>query len=234
MYGSTDRILGFYAGVFEVTAPNVRTRRLHTLRQLGESMAEARRVKDFWTHVLVVLEGNHYDIPFAMLYSIVDTDDADATSQASDSTISLKSCLLEGAIGIPDGHPSTPARLDLKRSKEGFIPAFREAMRTRMPTMLHTRNIFGCLLIGINPRRAYDDDYETFISMLNRQLATSLASLLLFEDELRRNRNAAELAELQREKLSEQLALQASRMRRMTELSPLGMYDCPWMTNIWA
>jgi hypothetical protein len=35
---------------------------------------------------------------------------------------------------------------------------------------------------------------------------------------------AAELAELQREKLSEQLALQASRMRRMTELSPLGMY----------
>jgi hypothetical protein len=224
MYGGTDRILGFYAGVFEVTAPNVRTRRLQTLRQLGESMAEARHVKDFWSHVLVVLEGNHFDIPFAMLYSIVDTDDADATSQASDSTISMKSCLLEGAIGIPDGHPSTPARLDLKRSHEGFIPAFREAMRTRVPTMLNTRNdtlpaellegiqwradgdpckeaiiipvrpttgesIFGFLLIGINPRRAYDDEYKAFISMLNRQLATSLAALLLFEDELQRNRS---------------------------------------------
>jgi PAS domain S-box-containing protein len=62
------------------------------------------------------------------------------------------------------------------------------------------------------------------VHMLNRQLANSLASFLLFEEEVRRNRNAAEVATLQREHLSQQLEVQASRMRRMTELSPLGMY----------
>lgn len=80
------------------------------------------------------------------------------------------------------------------------------------------------LLLGINPRKAYDQEYRSFTVMLNRQIATSLASVLLFEDEMRRTKLVAELATLQREQLSQQLQLQTSRMRRMTELSPLGMY----------
>jgi PAS domain S-box-containing protein len=73
--------------------------------------------------------------------------------------------------------------------------------------------VFAFLLIGIHPRRAYDDDYKSFAAMLNRQLATSLASVLLFEGESRRSTQ-----------LSQQLELQSNRMQRMTELSPLGMY----------
>ncbi|CAI6252117.1 unnamed protein product [Periconia digitata] len=259
VYGGTDRILGFWNAPFETTYQMINSRRLQTLRHLGEKLAETRSVKHFWTCVLEGLEENHYDIPFALLYSIADSDDADTASHSSDSTISLKSCFLEGSIGIPDGHPAKPRKLDLKRSTEGFVPAFREAMRTREPTILHTRNgslpedlidgirfrghgdpckeaiiipvrptngenIFAFLLIGINPRRAYDEDYKIFAHMLNRQLATSLASFLLFEEEVRRNKIAAEAATLEREALSQQLELQASRMRRMTELSPLGMY----------
>lgn len=152
----------------------------------------------------------------------------------------MKSCILEGVIGIPEGHAAAPPKLDLKRSKEGFIPAFREAMRTREATILHRRNgtfpdeltegiewrgygdpckeaiiipvrptngenISAFLLIGVNPRRAYDDEYKAFIYMLNRQLANSLASLLLFEEEVRRTQHAAEMAALQREHLSQQL-----------------------------
>jgi PAS domain S-box-containing protein len=232
---------------------------MHMLRYLGECHNATRTVKDFWKRTLDGLHHNHYDVPFALLYSIADSDDADSASHSSDSTISLKSCLLEGSIGIPAGHPACPKKLDLKRSQEGFVPAFREAMRTREPTTLQTRdgtlpesllegiqwrgygdpckeaiifpvrptngeNVFAFLLIGINPRRAYDEDYKAFAAMLNRQLATSLASVLLFEDEVRRSRHAAETAAQQREQLSKQLELQTSRMRRMTELSPVGMY----------
>ncbi|KAF1849517.1 putative histidine kinase HHK16p [Cucurbitaria berberidis CBS 394.84] len=259
IFGGTDRILGFYNAPFETTHQTISSRRMQMLRHLGECLNATRTVKQFWRRVLDGLEHSHYDVPFALLYSIVDADDADTVSHSSDSTISLKSCLLEGSIGIPKGHPASPQKLDLKQSQEGFIPAFREAMRTREPTTLQTRdgtlpelllegiewrgygdpckeaiifpvrptngdNICAFLLIGINPRRAYDDAYKTFAAMLNRQLATSLASVLLFEDEIRRNRDAAEHAALQREQLSHQLELQSSRMRRMTELSPLGMY----------
>lgn len=259
LYGGTDNILGFYNAPFETTFNNVSSRRMHMLRYLGERLNMTRTVKEFWARCLEGLEHDDIDIPFALLYSIVDNDDADTASHSSDSTISLKSCVLEGSIGIPEGHPASPRKLDLKRSQEGFVPAFREAMRTREPTMLQTRDgtlpesllegitwrgygdpckeaiifpvrptngemVFAFLLIGVQPRRAYDEEYKAFAAMLNRQLATSLASVMLFEDEMKRSRNAAELAQVQREQLSRELALQTSRMRRMTELSPLGMY----------
>ncbi|KAJ4987649.1 hsp90-like protein, partial [Stagonosporopsis vannaccii] len=259
MYGGTDKILGFYNAPFETTSNMIGSRRMHMLRYLGERLNTTRTVKEFWKRCLEGLEQDAIDAPFALLYSIVDNDDADTASHSSDSTISLKSCVLEGSIGIPEGHPASPKRLDLKRSQEGFVPAFREAMRTREPTMLQTRDgtlpesllegitwraygdpckeaiifpvrpttgetVFAFLLMGVQPRRAYDEEYKAFVAMLNRQLATSLASVMLFEDEMKRSRNAAELAHIQREQLSRELALQTSRMRRMTELSPLGMY----------
>jgi PAS domain S-box-containing protein len=259
MFGGTDKILGFYNIPFETTYQVVSTRRMQTLRYLSERLSATRTVKEFWSRLLEGLEHNPIDVPFALLYSVVDNDDADTASHSSDSTISLKSCMLEGSIGIPEGHPASPRKLDLKRSQEGFVPAFREAMRTREPTTLQTRDetlpesllegidwrgygdpckeaiifpvrpttgdqVFAFLLIGVQPRRAYDDEYKAFAAQMNRQLATSLASVMLFEDEMKRSRNAAELAQVQREQLSKELALQTSRMRRMTALSPLGMY----------
>lgn len=139
------------------------------------------------------------------------------------------------------------------------MPAFREAMRTREPTLLHRRDgtlpeelleginwrgfgdpcqqaiifpvrptngdmVLAFLVVGVNPRRFYDDGYKEFTSMLNRQLATSLASCILYEEEVRKSRDAAEAAALEQEQLTQQLALQTSRLRRMTELSPLGMF----------
>ena len=259
VYGGTDKILGFYNAPFETTYQTVSNRRMHMLRHLGERLNATRTVKEFWKRCLEGLEHNPQDVPFALLYSVVDNDDADTASHSSDSTMSSKSCLLEGSIGIPEGHSASPRKLDLKRSQEGFIPAFREAMRTREPTILQTRDgtlpesllegiiwrgygvpckeavilpirptngemVFAFLVVGVQPQRAYDDEYRAFASMLNRMLATSLASVMLFEDEMKRSRSAAELAQSQREQLSRELALQTSRMRRMTELSPLGMY----------
>lgn len=89
-------------------------------------------------------------------------------------------------------------------------------------------NVLGFMLIGINPRHAYDDDYKTFINILSRQMATSIASVVLTEEELRRTRVAAALATQDRIRLSEQLAVtkqeaEASevRFRTMTDLSPV-------------
>ncbi|KAK7998912.1 hypothetical protein PG991_014587 [Apiospora marii] len=259
LYGGTDRILGFYNAPFECTQSVLSHRRMSTINRLGETVSRAKSVKQFWRLLLEGLEDNHFDVPFALLYSVGDSDETDQVSVSSGSTISLKSCHLEGTIGVREGHVAAPKQLDLKRSREGFIPAFREAMRTREPLLLHTRDgtlpeelledmtfrgfgdpcdsaiifpvrptngdmVLGFLLVGVNPRRPYDNGYRSFTSMLHRQLATSLASFMLYEEEVRRSRDAAEAAALEQEHLTQQLALQTSRLRRMTELSPLGMF----------
>jgi PAS domain S-box-containing protein len=259
LYGGTKRILGFYNAPFETTEQVINQRRTKTINKIGEKTSQAKTVKQFWGLILEGLQENYRDVPFALLYSVGENDDADHSSISSGSTISLKCCHLEGSIGVPDGHIAAPQHLDLKRSREGFVPSFREAMRTREPTLLHTRDgtlpeslleginwrgfgdpcreaiifpvrptngdaVLAFLVLGVNPRRHYDDEYKAFISMLNRQLATSLASVILYEDEVRRSRDAAEAAALEKEQLTQQLDLQASRLRRMTEQSPLGMF----------
>jgi PAS domain S-box-containing protein len=259
LYGGTDRILGFYNAPFETTQQVLMERRQKTITCLGDFTAQSKTIKQFWGFVQKGLLGNHFDVPFALMYSVGDSEDGDHSSTSSGSTISLKSCYIEWSIGVPDGHIAAPYQLDLKRSREGFVPSFREAMRTREPTLLHTRDgtlpeallddiswrgfgdpcreaiifpvrptngdaVLAFLVLGVNPRRHYDKEYKAFVSLLNRQLATSLASVILYEDEVRRNRDAAEAAALEKEQLTQQLDLQASRLRRMTELSPLGMF----------
>ncbi|KAG8672588.1 hypothetical protein FPOAC2_05982 [Fusarium poae] len=260
LYGGTDRIVGFYNAPFETTDLILSQRRMATINKLGVSLRKATSVKSFWKSVLEGLEDNHKDVPFALVYSVGDSEDTDHQSSSSGSTISSKSCYLEGTIGIPHGHTAAPDQIDLKRSHQGFVPSFREAMRTRgEPTLIRIRdgslpedilqgiqwrgfdetgseaiifpirptngeNVLAFLVIGVNPRRPYDAGYKSFASLLNNQLATSLASIILFEEETRRGRDAVEAAALEKEELTQQINLQASRLRRMTELSPLGMF----------
>jgi hypothetical protein len=91
--------------------------------------------------------------------------------------------------------------------------------------------ILGFLVMGINPRRPYDDDYSLFIQLLSRQLATSMASVVLFEEEIRRGQRAARLAALDRQELSKQLDLRTqeaveseTKFTRMAEFAPVGMF----------
>ncbi|KAI9744446.1 MAG: hypothetical protein M1818_001975 [Claussenomyces sp. TS43310] len=91
--------------------------------------------------------------------------------------------------------------------------------------------ILGFLVMGINPRRPYDDDYSLFIQLLSRQIATSMASVVLFEEEIRRGQRAARLAAEDRIELSKQLDLRTqevaeseTKFTRMAEFAPVGMF----------
>ncbi|KAK1029671.1 hypothetical protein LTS16_019535 [Friedmanniomyces endolithicus] len=99
------------------------------------------------------------------------------------------------------------------------------------PTTGDGGSILGFVVLGVNPRRPYDDDYSLFVQLLSRQLATSLASVVLFEEEIRRGQKAAKLAALDRIELSEQLAARTqeaieseTKFTRMAEFAPVGMF----------
>ena len=92
-------------------------------------------------------------------------------------------------------------------------------------------SILGFLIMGVNPRRPYDDDYSLFVQLLSRQLTTAVASVVLFEEEIARGRQAAQLAALDRNELSEQLAIRTqeateseTKFTRMAEFAPVGIF----------
>lgn len=89
----------------------------------------------------------------------------------------------------------------------------------------------GFLIMGTNPRRPYDEDYDLFVQLLGRQLATSMASVVLFEEEIRKGERAAKMAAQDRIELSNQLAQRTqeaieseNKFTRMAELAPVGMF----------
>ncbi|KAG6043778.1 hypothetical protein E4U39_004146 [Claviceps sp. Clav50 group G5] len=89
----------------------------------------------------------------------------------------------------------------------------------------------GFVVLGVNPRRPYDDDYKLFVNLMMRQLATSLASVVLFEEEVRRSAKAARLAAIDREHLSLQLQMRTQeaveseyKFSRLAEFAPVGIF----------
>ena len=274
MVGGDGSVMGLYNPAFEKTRRKIAERRMLTLREIGERTASARDVKGFWAQVMGAFDYNQFDSPFMLLYSVFDEVDSDASSIHSSSTFAAKPCKLEGALGVPEGHPCAPESLELRNGTEGFAPVFREVATTDKPALLEVGSrdlpkslleglewrgfgdpctsvvvcpihpttgeaVLGFLVLGVNPRRPYDDDYSLFIQLLSRQLATSLASVVLFEEEIRRGQKAAKLAALDRIELSQQLAARTqeaieseTKFTRMAEFAPVGMFIASANGNI--
>ncbi|CAK7567786.1 MAG: hypothetical protein SEPTF4163_005755 [Sporothrix epigloea] len=92
-------------------------------------------------------------------------------------------------------------------------------------------SISGFIVMGTNPRRPYNRDYRLFVHLLARQLTTSLASVVLYEEEVRRSQRAAHRAAQDRRELSQQLQITTqqavdseNRFMRMAEFTPVGMF----------
>jgi len=94
----------------------------------------------------------------------------------------------------------------------------------------------GFLFLGLNPRTPYDEDYQKFVSLLSRQLITSLASIVLYEEELLRGQKAvkqyarkqaqlSEKLESSEQKFQQRFATFASRAQTgIFEINPNGEY----------
>ena len=76
---------------------------------------------------------------------------------------------------VEDG--SLPKGLLPGLSWRGFGPSTTVAI---LPSIAAEETL-GFLLMGLNPRRPYDEDYQGFIQLVHRQLSTSLTSALLVD-----------------------------------------------------
>ena len=78
-----------------------------------------------------------------------------------------------------------------------------------------TEDIGGFLVLGLHPRRPYDQDYQVFIELLVKSFATSMASVTLLEAEVQKGVRAAEQAALDQAKLQEELAVKVKHAERL-------------------
>ncbi|KAK7184821.1 hsp90-like protein [Paraphaeosphaeria sporulosa] len=131
-----------------------------------------------------------------------------------------------------DLEPGSPAH-ELVRGVDwkGYGDPCRGAVVCPITPTSSKDNVLGYMVLGLNPRRPYDEDYRHFIMVASRLLSTSLTSILLHEDEIHRRERAIENAEMMKAELKRQLIAtqkeverNAMKFQRFAERADVGIF----------
>jgi signal transduction histidine kinase/CheY-like chemotaxis protein len=204
---------GEIGGVFVTCSENTERvlgeRHLRTLRDLGATSTTARDIRAAVARAARVLDENPADIPFSLIYLAESGGEARLAAQT----------------GLEAGHPAAPATISLidpARSAWPIAAGARELMVVRdlersfgtissrvwpehveaaatVPIRHSTEHDTpdALLVVGLNPRRAFDDDYRDFVGLVAGQIGAAMTAARAYEEEHRR---AQALAELDRAK----------------------------------
>src|SRR5918992_2729874 len=206
-------IEGTFNSCTETTAKVVGERRLATLRDLGARSPEQRTAEIACRDAAEVLRGNPLDIPFAVLY-LLDEEGTSArrvASTQSDDYLKVFPKHHPVIHGSPASGPWPLSRAaDTGQSCQifdlpgtvGVFPAgpWPDPVETAfvLPLAAPTQaRPAGFLIAGVSPRRILDADYRSFLELVARHIATSIADARAFEAERKR---AVALAEIDRAK----------------------------------
>jgi PAS domain S-box-containing protein len=199
IYDETGGVGGMFCACTETTEVVLGERRLRTLNELSAAAAaaQARTVAETEALCLKALDGNRADVPFALFYRI-----------GTDGRL-----VLAGSAGLADrivpasdiedrwsaGGPAAAAT-EIKDLSQYFSETPRTAwgdpVRKAVILPVPRRDLgepTAALVLGVNPRRAFDDEYRVFLERVAGAVATATANAMAFEAERRRGETLAEL-----------------------------------------
>ncbi|BAZ22265.1 ATP-binding protein [Kalymmatonema gypsitolerans NIES-4073] len=208
----SGQVVGIFQAVTETTERVLDERRLRTLHDLGINTATAQVTQEACRIATETLSQNAADIPFALLYLLDE---------------SRRQAHLAGTAGLEHDTPASPRVIHLSaEDKPGSWPLARVARTGQTAQVDNLVAQFGALpgrpwpespfvalvlpvaqpgvtlptgllVVGISPRRALNDTYRRFLSLVAGQIATAVANTRALEMERKR---AEALAELDRAK----------------------------------
>lgn len=202
--GESGRIGGMFCACNESTLRILSERRLRCLHELAAVGSAAKTVEHAHDRCLQVLGAYAEDIPFALLYRRQPEGLAAAGSANVDPDSCFGSRVLNDALAVWPADATTEQatmEVDLPR-RLGDTPksVWGDPVEKALVLPLADRGhpeATGVLVVGINPRRALDDDYQAFLGLVASSIASAAANARAFEDEHRR---AEALAEIDRAK----------------------------------
>lgn len=84
-------------------------------------------------------------------------------------------------------------------------------------------NLLAFLVVFLNPRRPYDEDYRSWLRLLTQQVTTPQLSAVILREEVERRQSLARLAALDRERLFRELTESETKFARFATRAPIGL-----------
>jgi len=199
--GEGGRVDGVFNAVVETTFRVIGERRTRLLRDLGERTAAARTAEEACALAAGSLGAASHDVPFCALYLVA----------GDGSTAQLAAC-----AGLPRGGPATPETIGLHdgdhpwpiaravsgvtmvsdlAGRLGFAPPGghwpEPANAALISPLLTAGRVAGFLILGVNPRRAVDEEYQRFAAHAASLIATVVGNAQAHEGTLALSPRAA-------------------------------------------
>jgi signal transduction histidine kinase/DNA-binding response OmpR family regulator len=219
VYDDEIRIAGILCVVTEVTERVIGERRLRVLRDLAAQSVGVESVGDSCRRVIQVLAQYPGDLQFAALY-LVGEHGASANGRRSDDGQAMR---VAASRELPaDWFPpvlhlaagGSPWKLEQLSGHElrwhiGDLPGrglriaaapWRDPVQTAVILPMKSarqERLIGFLIVGVSPRRAFDDAYGSFLELIASQVTSAVVNARAYEIERER---AEVLAEIDRAK----------------------------------
>jgi len=243
--GETGEIEGFWNAGTEITMQTMRERRLKTLSAIAEPLDVSS--VSVWGHVFRALATNERDVPMAFAYSVSEENSTDVCRLELQQSIGLpanghalvpqRANMFEGSSGFMPYYRKAKAsnRAIVLRSTEGTLPdnllagflwrGFGEPSRVLAICPISSgERLLGMMVVGLNPRRPWNADYEGFIFTLHSQVSATVSTALDHEQ-----------ARQRAFRLTRQLEESERQIRDLAEYAPVGMLRlAPSGNIIWA
>ncbi|HEY0636794.1 MAG TPA: ATP-binding protein, partial [Pseudonocardiaceae bacterium] len=177
VHGEDGTALGVFVATTDTTSRVINERRLRVLRALGEISTTEADAGTLMTRAMAVFAGDPQDLPFAVVHEV--TGDAAVVLATRGSPAALD---LDAVRRV--GHGGEAELV----GGAAFVQQL-EAPAPGRPAVV--------LTVGLNPHRAFDTGYRTFLELGAARLSTALADADAYRKERRR---AEALTELDRAK----------------------------------
>lgn len=205
----SGQVAGVLTPITETTKRVLGERRLRTLRELGEEVLNVNKtVEEACRDLSTVFAKQPFDLPFTVLYLW------DPLQQAF---------LVKTTSGFNERPMPLPTTVSLKTDNSEFIAFLNQLQITRMSvevSMLEKRfgalpsgtwpeppqlgillpipgteqdTLMGVLFVGINPHRAFDDDYRGFLELVSGQVTRAIQNAKAYEEQKQRAEMLVEL-----------------------------------------
>jgi hypothetical protein len=211
IYLADGTVGGAFSAVSETTGRVLGERRLRTLRDLGAQAALAGTAEEACRMSMETLTNNRTDVPFALLYLL----SADGTRLVLNGTAPLNTPLPSTSqmVNVPSHdvdewrltevvRTGKPVLLEDLHHRIGSLPSGPWSIETDQALALPLNApgqdaLAGVVVLGLNPCRALDEEYDSFLHLLAGHIGTAIANAHAYEAERRR---AEALTELDRAK----------------------------------
>ena len=148
------------------------------------------------------------------------TIDLDDLTNTASTAMTLREALREGKMVHLPIHVLHDDLQDIKWRGHGMMPTHLVACPV-IPSDAET--VLGFLILALNPRRPFDEDYRSFLHLLTQQVTQPQLSAVILREEVERRQLLARQEAIDRARLSRELSESETKFARFTSRAPIGL-----------